>query len=68
MEMTKSILASKVFWGAMISLLGKLAAVLGYNVMPEDEAMLSAAISLVFSGFGDLLAVYGRIKATKAIK
>ena len=68
MEMTKSILASKVFWGAMVSLLGKLAAVLGYNVMPEDEATLTAAVSLVFSGLGDALAVYGRVKATKVIR
>ena len=64
----KSLFASKTFWGVMVSLIGKLAAAGGYTVMPEDEATITAAISLLISGIGDALAVYGRVKATKPIK
>lgn len=67
MDGVKSIFASTTFWGAMVSVFGKLAALLGYAVMPEDEQVITAAISLLVSGFGDLAAVYGRVKATKKI-
>lgn len=67
MEGVKSILTSKTIWGVIISLVGKLAAAGGYSVLPEDEALVSGAISLLVSTAGDLLAVYGRVKATKKV-
>lgn len=67
MEGVKSILASRTMWGVIISLVGKLAAAGGYTVLPEDEALVTAAVSLMVSTVGDLLAAFGRIKATKKL-
>ena len=68
MENTKKIWESKAFWGVMVSLLGKLAAVWGYEVDQTVQDQLISIGALIVSGFGDALALYGRVVATKAIK
>lgn len=68
----KSIFASVTFWGIVISVLSKAAALyLGYEV---DEATQRMAVDLTLvlitflSGFaGDAIALWGRIRATKRI-
>ncbi len=67
MDGYKGLLASRTFWGAVISVVCKLLAVLGYNVTDGDEQQLVAVAMLAVSGIGDFLAVYGRVKATKRI-
>jgi len=64
---TKSILASKTIWGAGIALLGAGVNVLGYTVTPVDQAQIVEAVSALMTASGSLLAVVGRVKATKAI-
>lgn len=72
MDETKSIFKSKSFWGAVMSLLGKLAGVIfGVEIDAETTVQITdltvAAISFGVSFVGDFLAVYGRVKATKKI-
>ena len=66
---SKSIFQSKTFWGAVLSMLGKIAAVhFGIAATPELVDAGATAISLGASAVGDLVAVYGRVKATTVIK
>lgn len=70
---TKPWYASVGIWGAIISILGKAAgAFFGIEVTPDDEIKIVNAvtglISLGVSFFGDVLAIYGRKKATKKIQ
>ena len=72
METTKSIFTSKTFWGASISVLGKLVGLIFGVEIDESTAvqvtdLTVAAISFGTSFVGDLLAIYGRVKATAKI-
>lgn len=67
MEDSKALWQSKTFWGAIISVAGKLAAVFGYEVAPDDEQVLAAAVPLLVSVVGDVIAVIGRVTASKKI-
>lgn len=67
-EIEKAWWESKTVWGGVIALLGGLAAGFGYVVSPEDQEIISGGIVGIASAVGGLLAVYGRVKATKAIK
>lgn len=84
MNGVKSILASKTFWGAFIALLAILAKAFGLDVPAGDEAALagsatdlvtaasehnwSAIVTTLVGLGGTIFAIYGRFKATKAIK
>lgn len=67
MEGTKSLLYSHTFWGLVVSIAGKIAAVFGYTVTEGTEQEIVAAVSLLASGIGDIYALFGRIRATKVI-
>lgn len=67
MDGVKSILMSKTIWGVIVSIVGKLAALAGYTITEGDEQELVALVGLLASAVGDAYAVYGRVKATKAI-
>lgn len=64
---TKSIWASKTIWGGAIALLAALAGLLGYAITPEQQAELIETGSLIVSAIGGLIALWGRIAATKRI-
>jgi hypothetical protein len=69
---TKAWYASKTIWGVIISVVGKLVAVvMGYNISEAEAAQatdfVTTIIPLAISGVGDVLAWYGRVKADKAI-
>jgi hypothetical protein len=63
----KPLIKSTTFWGVVVSVLGKLGAVAGYEVSAADEQAIVSLISLAISGVGDALAIVGRVKATKKI-
>ena len=67
-ETEKAWWESKTVWGGVIALLGGVAAGFGYVVSPEDQEIISTGIVGIASAVGGLLAVYGRVKASKAIK
>lgn len=84
MDGVKSIFASRTFWGSFIALLAVLANAFGLNVQDADATGVAdkatdlvTAISThnwgavgttVLALGGIVYAIYGRMKATKAIK
>ena len=67
MEGWKSIFASRTFWGAIIALAGGLGGLFGYQFAPEDQANLIETVSGIATLIGGVVAIWGRVKATKAI-
>lgn len=74
MTETKSILASRTVWGAAIAVLASLAGLAGYAVGPADQAQalglvdeLVAVSDRLIAVAGGALAIWGRVRASKAI-
>jgi hypothetical protein len=74
MEGYKSIFASKGVWGSIIAIGGVILGFLGFDVSVEDTATLTSLgdkammlIDEVMELFGIVLALYGRITATKKL-
>lgn len=63
----KSIFASKTIWGGIIALVASAAAIWGYSVTPADQAQIVELITGIGGAIGSVLAIYGRIVATKKI-
>lgn len=66
--MNKAWWASKTIWGGLITLLSVVLSVLGYQMTTEDQEILVGAITAIMGGVGGLLAIWGRVKASKPIK
>lgn len=64
---TKSIWASKTIWGGAIALLAAAAGLLGYAITADQQAELIETGSMIVSAVGGLIALWGRIAATKRI-
>lgn len=68
MEGVKGLLQSKTIWAAIINLAATGLKAAGYELGVEDQAALvDGVLTLVQLGTG-FLVIYGRMKATKAIK
>lgn len=70
MDSVKNFFASKTIWGALTALASispSLLALIGYNVTPEDASGAIAAIQAIGVSLGSLVAIYGRVVATKKI-
>lgn len=67
MEEVKSVLASKTVWGGILAVLAAVAGFLGYTVTPADQVALMEIGAAVVGAVGGVLAIYGRIVATKRI-
>lgn len=63
----KNVFTSKTIWGSVIALLGVAANMAGYNVTSADQSSIAEAITLLMQAGGSLLAIYGRVVATKKI-
>lgn len=59
---------SKAVWGGLLAVVAGIAGVFGYTVSAEDQSILAEAAVSAVSVVGGLLAVFGRIKASKGIK
>ena len=67
MDETKSIFASKTFWGAIVAALSGMAGIFGVDVSgPEQEAIVSG-IAAVGVAVGTVIAIVGRMKADKRV-
>lgn len=60
--------ASKAVWGGIIAVLAAIAGAFGYVISPELQTELAAQIVAGATAVGGVLAIYGRVKADKAIK
>lgn len=64
---TKSALQSKTIIGAVVALLGFGLGSLGFDFAAADQAALVGAITGAMQVIGALVAIWGRVVATKAI-
>jgi hypothetical protein len=63
----KSLFASKTIWGGIIALIASAAAIWGYSITPADQAQIVELITSIGGLIGSVIAIYGRIVATKKI-
>jgi hypothetical protein len=68
--MEKSIFRSRTFWGAVMTLVGGALNLGSTEVAQLTDISLQAAdaISALVTAAGAVVAIYGRIKATKSVK
>ena len=67
MRYTKSFFQSKTIWGILLMISGYIGSKLGVDIQETD---LKVALDVVFNAIeavGAIIAVYGRVKATKKI-
>lgn len=59
---------SKIIWGAIISMTGKLLVATGLvtEFAPEDSTMIADTVVLIISGIGDLMAFGARVAQKRA--
>lgn len=67
MDEVKSLLSSRTFWGAAIAVAAGVAGVLGYTVTAEDAQSLPELVTSIASSVGGLIAIFGRVMASKKI-
>ncbi len=74
MEDQKPFYASATIWGAGVAVVAGAAGVFGYTITPADQAAIADSIgqvvtlvSSVVAAVGGLVAVWGRVKASKTI-
>lgn len=67
MNGTKGFFSSVGIWGGLIALGAGVAGIFGYAVSADDTAQLSALVDDLVAAVGGLVAIWGRIRATKKI-
>ena len=68
MDDFKSLFASKTFWGGVIAVLAGILGFFGYQIGGPDQAALIEAGSAIAASVGGVIAIIGRVKASKIIK
>ena len=63
----KSFFASKTIWGGLIALVASAAAIWGYSITPADQAQIVELITGIGGIIGSVMAIYGRVVATRKI-
>lgn len=64
----KALTQSKTFWGAVVALAGSALTLGHYTLTPADAAQAVDLISGIAGAIGGLLAIYGRVVATRQIR
>ena len=67
MNDAKSLLLSKTFWGALAAVLAGVLGLFGYAFSPEDTGALIDLIAGLAAAGGGLVAIVGRVVASKRI-
>ncbi|NTF06900.1 hypothetical protein G6L37_12085 [Agrobacterium rubi] len=68
MDTVKAWYQSKTVWGALIAVLAPLLQVVGLNLPAGFEGELAEGLTTVAGGIGGLIALYGRLSATRVIR
>lgn len=66
MNGSKGFLSSKGIWGGLLSMAGGLSFA-GYTLSADDAASIVPLLQGIGTAFAGLLAIYGRVKASKRI-
>jgi hypothetical protein len=64
----KALTESKTFWGAIVALAGSALTLGHYTLTPADAAQAVDLLSGMAGAVGGLIAIYGRVVATKKIR
>ncbi len=64
----KALTESKTFWGAIVALAGSALTLGHYTLTPGDAAQAIDLLSGMAGAVGGLIAIYGRVVATKKIR
>jgi hypothetical protein len=67
MEGFKGFFESKAVWGGIVALAGAGTGALHYSVSPADAANAVELFTAIATAAGSLIAIYGRVVATKKI-
>lgn len=67
MDMIKSWAASRGVWGGVVAVAGALGGLFGYTLVDADQASLVEALSQIASAVGGVVAIWGRVTASKKI-
>jgi len=67
LEDVKILTQSKTFWGAIIALCGSALSLWHYTLTPADATQATDLVSGIATAVGGLVAIYGRVVATKKI-
>jgi len=59
---------SKGVWGGVIALLAAILGAFGYALGADDQVALADIALSIGGAVGGLLAIYGRVKASKGVK
>lgn len=68
MDDFKSLFASKTFWGGLIAVAAGILGFFGYDLGGADQSALIAQGATIAASIGGVIAIIGRIKASKLIK
>ena len=68
MDDFKSLFASKTFWGGVIAVLAGVLGFFGYELGGADQGALITMCADVVASVGGVIAIWGRVKASKLIK
>jgi hypothetical protein len=64
----KALTQSKTFWGAVVALAGSALTLVHYTLTPADAAQAVDLLSGLSGAIGGLVAIYGRVVASKKIR
>lgn len=59
---------SRGVWGGVISLLSLFLGIWGYSISPEETEQLVLALTGVGAAIGNIVGVYGRLKAKERLR
>ena len=68
MEGTKSIFASKTFWGGILAVASGVLGFFGYTLSPDDQQAIISMVTAVSGGIAGLICIWGRVTAKKKIE
>jgi hypothetical protein len=68
MESTKAWYQSRTIWGALVAVFAALFSVAGLDLPAGLHGELAEGLVTVAGGIGGLVALYGRLSATRAIR
>jgi len=67
MDGVKGFFSSKGVWGGIIAVVAAGAGLIGYVVTPDDTLALKDHVTEIAAAVGGIIAIYGRVTATKRI-
>ena len=67
MTSTKSFLASTTVWGGLVAVAAAILGFFGYTIAEADQAAIVDAVASAAGLIGGLIAIVGRVRASKRI-